>query len=341
MKKLILILCILSLGSSLSYAAANQASFTPTGYQYPIMKISIMKADSTDEQSLYQCTGTTSAECLIDVTDPTALAAITTAATGVAIRIGTYTQIRLSNCPAGGGMTVIQVKGSATIAETVHSTSSTAASGMVVAAASAAEFTTIPWACGGAIVNLLNPLTVTEGGANSLSLVIDLTHSFWTTTSVSGMGGCKAQTDVSTQGVCGVMPAIVPYFGAGSPTFERYLVSHLSGSGAPALADANAAVNIAINATGNAFWVGVQPYYSETSPTVGVDATTGGPDYNAGTRTLSTNDDGTIIAFQTGGSAVDNRVGFTAFQRVTTHTGTTKNESTAAPTWNYQAYLQP
>jgi len=112
-----------------------------------------------------------------------------------------------------------------------------------------------------------------------------------------------------------------------SPTCELCLVAQIS-SGTAAAADANGGLNIAIDENSKVFYVGGSTilqrnlcrrsqYYDRR------------PGYNITIRTLSTNADGTI-AFQTGSSASDNRVGFTAFQR-TTHTGTTKNELIQLP----------
>jgi hypothetical protein len=63
--------------------------------------------------------------------------------------------------------------------------------------------------------------------------------------------------------------------------------------------------------------------------------THGGPDYNTATHANADRS----IAFQTGGSAIDNRVGFTRFERQS-HAGVCKNEAPAATQWQYRAFLQ-
>ncbi len=321
-----------------AFAGPTQSSFTPTGYKYPITRISLFKADSTGEQVLYQCSGTTSADCLVDVTSPVSIAAIEESAAKLLIEPGTYAYVRLQSCPAGttGQDTMnVEVMGSVSLSTQTFNTSSTSAGGM--AADGSPEFTSVSLGCGGAVVQLIEPLIVTAGSEQTLTLLIDLTHVTWTDANASsGMGGCKSDNGAG-QDICTTMPFIIPYVGAGEPTFERYLVSHLAGAGTPELADANGAVNVAVDAASRVFYVGVSPYLSETSASPG-DGIKGGPDYNTTTRMLSVNTDGTL-SFQTGGDITDDRVGFTAFQR-STHTGTCKDEGLSSPIWNYKAYRQ-
>ncbi|MDH4263198.1 MAG: hypothetical protein OEV78_09170 [Spirochaetia bacterium] len=344
MKKIsFLILCGFLGIPSLSFAGASQASFTPTGYKYPIMKISITQAGGVGEQVLYQCAGTTSASCMVDVANPTALSAIGTAAANASIEAATYTTINLYTCPDGTpGTTNTSISVMGTVPATAvaggpFSTDTNAAGGMI--AGTTATFTDITWACSTKSITMTTPFVVTAGSTQNLTLLVDLTNSVWTDANASaGMGGCKADA-TAAQDICSVMPLVIPYFGSGTPTYERYLVAHINAGTALAV-DANAGVNLAIDGNGSVFYAGTQPYFSASS-IASTDALKGGPDYNASTRTLSTNADGTI-AFQTGGSA-DNRVGFTAFQRTAvgaTHTGTCKNELGTSPTWNYLATRQ-
>ena len=331
--------------STLTFAGASQASFTPTGYKYPIMKISIAQEGGVGEQVLYKCSGTTSAECMVNVADQAALDAIATAAANATIEAATYTTVSLYTCPdgsSGSDFTTISVSGTVAaydaatgfgVASGPFSTSATAAGGM--AAGSTAEFTDIQWACSIKSITMTTPFVVAADTTQTLTLLVDLTYSLWTDSNASaGMGGCKSDSG-ALQDVCGAMPFIIPYFGSGVPTYERYLIAHNTGTAVAA--DANAAVNLAIDENGKVFYAGGQPYFSAGSASAS-DPANGGPDYNASTRTLSTNTDGSI-AFQTGGSSSDNRVGFTAFQR-STHTGTCKNELSTSPTWNYLATRQ-
>ncbi|MDH4201215.1 MAG: hypothetical protein OEV66_12710 [Spirochaetia bacterium] len=340
MKKLHFIIIALLGFPSFLFAGGSQASFTPTGYKYPVMKISIAQAGGLGEQVLYQCTGTTSASCMVDMADPTALAAIGTAAANASIEAATYTTINLYTCPdgsSGTSLTTISVMGTVSagaVAGGPFSTSATAAGGMLTG--STPEFTNITWACSTKSITMTTPFTVTAGSTQTLTLLVDLTNSVWTDANASpGMGGCKSDGG-ALQDICGVMPFIIPYFGTGTPTYERYLVAHNTVT--PVAGDENGGVNLAIDPNGSVFYAGVQPYFSATSANP-ANATNGGPDYNASTRTLGINADGSI-AFQTGANAVDNRVGFTTFMRTAvtvTHTGQCKNEASGATVWNYLA----
>lgn len=334
--RLVLALSSLSLFNSL-FAETGEKSFTPSGYKYPIMKISIAKDDFTDMQELYSCPGTTAAECLVDLTDQSALDAVQAQAQEKEIKEGTYTRLVLNNCPAGStgtDLTQIQVKGSVTASFVNYTTSASEASGFAVAGTP--EFTQIPWGCAGAVVKLLTPVEVAEDKTSALTLTVDLTNVVWTTPMhSSGMGGCKGIN--GGRGLCSAVPVVVPFVGTGVATFERYLVSHLKSEGTPELADANAAINLVSDPNNDVYYIIAQPYYSETSPS-GYNVDKLGPDYNTATRSFTKNADGSI-QFQTGGSAEDNRVGFGAFKRET-HTGTCKNELASSPTWFYKAFKQ-
>jgi hypothetical protein len=326
------------LASAAAWAGPTQQSFTPTGYKYPLMKIALSHEDLTGAVSLYECEGATPSDCLVDLADEDALADLSAQAQDVELDEGEYSRLTLTMCPAGTSgstTTTVSVLGSVLVDETEFVTNGAALGGM--SEEGSPEFTDVTLGCGQISLSLLEPLVVTAGSELSLSLLVDLTDMVWTDQSASpGMGGCKADGG-ALQDLCTTMPNVVPYVGTGTPHLERYLISHLSGAGEPALADANAAVNLAIDGDDDVFWVLAQPYYSPTSASW-VDATKGGADYNTQVRTFSTNEDGSV-AFQTGGSVEDDRVGFTHFERAT-HNGICKNEDPASPEWNYRAFQQ-
>lgn len=318
-------------------AGTTQQSFTPSSYMYPLMKIAVAHADYTGEVALYECEGAAPADCLVDLADPTALAALSAQAQDVELNEGEYTQVTLTMCPAGtsgSDTTLVSIAGSVVVDETTYVTNAAAAGGM--AEGDTPELTDVSLGCGRIGLTLIEPLVVTAGAELSLSLLVDLTDMVWTDQNATNMGGCK--TDGSAlQDICTTMPNVVPYVGSGTPNLERYLISHLSEAGEPALEDANAAVNLAVDGEGRVFWVLVQPYYSATSANW-MDAVKGGGDYNTQMRTVSTNEDASI-AFQTGGSIEDDRVGFASFERAD-HDGICKNEDPASPEWHYRAFKQ-
>ena len=330
---------------SSAYAGTNQKSFTPSKYLYPITRIELLTANGNNSQTLYTCSGATPRDCLVDMADSNALAELTAKVQDVKVDAGTYTGAKLWNCGAGttglDSAGSVTVRGSATVGVGAANFVTTS-TGLAVGTAPADV--SIPWACGGALVTFPTPIVVQADSAQSFNLLVDLSNVVWTDPNVSGgMGGCYAGV-VPAQGVCSAMPAVIPYFGTGTPTLERYEVAHSSVSAAAAAAlthaQANAAINLGIDPSGAVFYVGVQPLYSETSPS-GADATNGGPDYNTATRKFSTNADGSV-SFQTGGGPEDNRVGYTAFFRhpatgTWNSAGTCKNE-TSATTWFYHAF---
>ena len=65
---------------SIALAASGDGSITPTSYKIPILKVSMSKANFTNEQILYQCPAGTIAGCMVDVADDNALAALSAAA---------------------------------------------------------------------------------------------------------------------------------------------------------------------------------------------------------------------------------------------------------------------
>ena len=331
-----LFLFSITLVNTLALAGTGEKSFTPTGYRYPIMKIAIAEENSQNMQNLYTCPGSTPAECMVDLSDQSALDAIQAQAQNVEIRIGTYTELVLNNCPAGttgSNLTAIQVKGSVSAGGISYRTSTNETSGLSVGGAE--EFTEIPWGCAGAALKLITPVVVAENSAQALTLNVDLTNVLWTVPNSALQGGCKGI--LQGRGVCSAAPVVVPFVGTGTSTFERYLMSHRSDSATPDVADVNAAVNLVVDPNGEVYYVIVQPYFSETSPST-ADALKGGPDYNTTTRSYTKNS-ATSVSFQTGGSVEDNRVGFADFKRET-HLGTCKNEQASAQVWNYRAIKQ-
>lgn len=326
------------LASTAAWAGPTQQSFTPTGYKYPLMKIALAHEDFSGEVALYECEGTTPADCLVDLADEEALAELSAQAQDIELDDGEYSRLTLTMCPpgtSGSTTTTVSILGSVLVDATEFVTSSEALGGM--SEGGSPEFTEVTLGCGQISLSLLEPIVVEAGSDLNLSLLVDLTDMVWTDQGASpGMGGCKADGG-TLQDLCTTMPNVVPYVGSGTPHLERYLISHLSGAGEPSLEDANAAVNLAVDENDEVFWVLAQPYYSPTSPSWS-DAEKGGADYNTQVRTLSTNDDGSI-AFQTGGSVEDDRVGFMSFER-TTHDGVCKNEDPTSPVWNYRAFEQ-
>lgn len=344
MKTLLAIASTIILASSAAFADTEEMSFTPTGLKLPIMKITIAKEDMTEEQSLYECSSSTEAECLVDIADQTALDAISTQAASAEILVGTYDKLSLYTCAdgsSGSDATDAYVKGSVTTQTQTYHTDSTASNESGLKTSGTADFTKVGnWSCSTKSVILPGGITVGAGAELNLSLLIDNTFAVYTSPMVSsGMGGCKAP-GAGGLGICMNLPALLPYVGDGEITTQRYKISHhASSSGSIVANKANAMVIAAIVDT-NPVAVFTRPIFSETSAQVtsntgaAPDATFGGPTYNMEAESFTANADGTID-FSIGGSEDSNGATFDDFQ-MATHSGTVKTKDLAT-TWFYTA----
>ena len=99
----------LSLASSAS-AMPGEVSFTPTGLRLSIMRIVLSATDAngnpTSQAVLYTCPGASEDDCLVDVTDQTALDAIAMSAGKAKVDVGSYDTVSMDLCaPGKNGMT--------------------------------------------------------------------------------------------------------------------------------------------------------------------------------------------------------------------------------------------
>jgi hypothetical protein len=332
-----------------AHADTGDGSLTPTSYKIPIMKVSISKSDGTDEQTLFSCATDVPDNCMLDLNDTTVLDAITAAAGTKSIKVGSYTKINISTCPSSGNASInVKATGSLDIGGTTWRTEDSI-NGVSTAIGTAQE-TTIAWACSTVTVNPTQPIEVTEGGTNTLTLTVNLSNVMYTAAATSpGAGGCKAPVG-GGRGLCTNFPFVIPYVGAGTVTTERYLVAFDSvNATALAVADANGQIQLAIDPSGNVFYAGTSPYLSNTSPS-GVSATHGGNGMNYALSRVSQTDpsqgmqfsyDATAntVAFKVGGSLDAQSFGVTGFQRVTTQTGQTAPK-TGGTVWQFKAFKQ-
>ena len=336
--------------SSLSYAQTGEISFTPTGFKFPIMKITLSKnagssgtaTSATNEQTLYKCSGATEADCLMDLTSQTDLDKITAASKGVSITSGTYDLLSLYSCGEGKGgdsQVSVWVKGSFTVAGTTYYTDATASGGNTSSGSTSAFTEITNWGCATKSVILATPVTI---GTAEVALTLLVDNTFFANSvpsTSSGMGGCKAAG--GGRGICVNIPALLPYVGADAVTTKRFKLAHniTSTSG---ITDAKANTVVIVPMAGTTpLTVFAGPYYSETSAATNgnssapTDGTNGGPSYNTATdiATFKANSDGTIAFSQ--GSSGDSYAGvFTAFQ-LTDHSGSLQTRN--GNTWYYKA----
>jgi hypothetical protein len=345
---------IMALLGSLAFAGAGEGSLTPTSFKIPILKVSIAKSDDTEEQSLYECPAATIAGCMVDVTDTTALDAITALASEKSIREGTYHKLNIFTCPTGStgsDTTVVKATGSVVINGTTYYTETAGSNGVSSALTSAEETEIDTLGCATVSVTPATPITVTAGASQTLTLTVNLSNILYTTPNTSpGQGGCKAPAGGGQRGLCTNFPFVIPYLGTGTVTTEKYYIANSSTNNASSLAvtDANGQVLLAVDPDGKVFYVSTLPYFSHTSPATS-SGTNGGNsmlyaisrvDQNDPSLGLEFSYDSTAntVSFLTGGSLDLNGFGVDGFQRVT-HTGVTKPR-TGGTAWYYKAFKQ-
>ena len=337
-------------------ALPGEESFTPTGLRLSIMRIglgAIAAEGVTKEQTLWTCPHATEAECMFDVTDQSELDALAAKAGASAVATGTYDAISLHMCrdgapggtPAPGflrGTFAIASEGK-TYATDPDPSSVTGLRELDGPDPGGAGFTAIGnWSCMTRSVKLPAPVTVAEGVATPVSIVVDSTLLAFSTPNVSpGMGGCRGPG----RGFCVSYPSIAPLVGEEPPLVDRFLVSHhRTDPSAIDDAKANAYVVVLRSAgTGAPLTAFVRPFYSETSAWSSsheaYDLGFGGPGYFGETLVSSVHaTEGGGIAFTTGGSLDGNAAAFADF-RFAAHGGTVDTRSTGS--WSYRAIPLP
>lgn len=352
-----LLACALSWTPSAA-ALPGEVSFTPTGLRLSIMRIVLSATDAngnpTSQAVLYTCENDAEEDCLVDVTDQSALDAIAAAAGDAHVDEGSYDTVSLEMCAAGkpgGAAAPGFVRGTFTV-DSEHKTYATTAEegiplGLKEVAeddATGGEFTAIGnWACSTKSVRLPAPIEVKEDTPTDLTVVMDKSLIAFSTPNVSGgMGGCRGLDNGQARGICVSYPSIVPLVGEATPSLDRFLLAHHRSD--PTLIDnskANAYVVIVSSADGDTpLTAFVRPYYSETSAqsssNMSYDADFGGPGYFGETQisTVHATADGGID-FTTGGSLDGNAAVFTNFLRED-HLGVVQTRELGS--WQYHAF---
>lgn len=347
--------------ASLVLASSGEVSFTPTGLSLSIMSITLWATSEAgqplSQQVLYTCPHATEAECMVDVTDQSALDAIAAQAATAKVQAGTYDSISLDLCAAGkNGLTPVPgfVRGvfnvtseGKTYATEADASNVTGLKEVVAGDDAGAEFAAIgQWTCKQKTVMLPAPMEVKAGTITPVTVVMDAKLIAFSTPNVSpGMGGCRGEANGQARGFCVSYPSIFPLASDKVPELDRFLVAHHRTD--PALIDdakANGYVVIARDADGGTpLTAFVRPYYSETSasPTQSMngDSTYGGPAYFGETIVPSfrVNPDGSV-AFMTGGSLDDNSAVFANF-KIADHVGVVDTRD--AGSWHYHAIVVP
>ena len=322
-----------------SFAATNESSFTPTSVKTPIRGI-YLKDSASDSQAakLYECAGNTEADCLVDVADNTALAALFDSQSA-AINVGTYDTIQVSTCKEEGSYN-IRVKGSMTLGGVSYYTAlTTIASGADGTTSSTDPLTTIEANNDYATVRhsgcakeytLPVKVTVAKGDSVKINLFMAMKNIAFARLSNNAIPGGCVQNGAGTTSVCVSYPEVVPYVGTVSPTLETY---HITRSQADLLGvNADGQILLILDSLDNTLGGFSRRLYSSTS-------SGGGQGYDTPLRSFSKNTDGTTYTVENyGSSATTSYLKFPTFERAT-HNGTFTNVSDST-TVNYRAVKQ-
>lgn len=275
MKRAVSVLVLLA--SPAAWAAANQASFTPLSYLMPVRQISLNGPSAVSV--LYTCplyadAGLPNADrdagpvddCLVDMADNTALAALFSGMLDVAP--GTYDSVNIDTCLNEGAF-VVKVKGTMVLNGTTYYTTSTAAT-ISTNAAELDYATTVVGACGGGPGGgggnkLAAPVTINDGDSVALSAFFTLENIAYTDYFASpplGASGC-VETSGAGNAVCTGLPQLVSYLGTATPTLDTYFITEdLSDLSA---AKASGQLLLFRDAAGVPFGGASRPLFSATS----------------------------------------------------------------------------
>lgn len=313
----IILTIFLLLNSYAAFADTNEKSFTPDSILVPILEISLEGGGP-----IYECPGTGD-ECLVDIADPAALAALTAVSLAAesSIEVGSYTTLKVGNCKSEGSYDA-KVRGAVNLGGTDYVTSSGAAP--LTATLGDIDYATVTFSGCSSEYPIPGGLEVIEGEAVTINVFAALTNIAWGNLGTSTIpSGCVSNGSAS---VCLSYPDVVPSVGATSPALERYHIS-----------DDNRAANTAggqilliFDGADNLLGGFNRRFFSETS-----QETIGG--FDTPFRLFSNNSDGTVNFENFGGSNDSSDSVFTDFQRVS-HSGLYANPTNAST--NYDAAKQ-
>ncbi|MBT5855052.1 hypothetical protein HOH87_00260 [bacterium] len=313
---------ILAVMSGQSWAATDQSSFTPTSIKVPIRGIYLHSSTDNQGAEIYNCSGDSEADCLVDVASQTELDNLINTAE---ITTGTYDQIQVSTCKDEGEYNA-QIKGAVTLGSTSYVTDS---GDQPLKTTGDADYATVTFTGCSKNYDLPTDLTVVEGETVSVKLFVALTNIAWGKTgAVTVPSGCIAGTGDSFS-VCMAYPDVAAYIGTASPTVETY---HLSeGSGAAESAAAGQLI-IMFDADDNLIGGMSRRLFSETSVSMGTN-------FDTPLRRITKLDGGNLDLENFGSSADDYYFKIDSFPR-STHSGNYNDISAPTTDQPYEAYKQ-
>lgn len=206
---------------------------TLNGYTYEVIDGKKVRAGGLSSQDVYRCPGATPADCLVEISSPTALAALSETLRGVSVVEGDYETISVYNGLGDGDAFVkgkLRAEGAFTLQGVTYYTG--AAGPMTSAAAKQpTEFEISKGAWDFPII-ANGTLSVTPDSAVTVSLFANydaLLYGIQLSSEAGDMSECPSDSSLELA-ICATEPAIVGYVGETSPSLEYYALA-FSGSG--------------------------------------------------------------------------------------------------------------
>ncbi len=293
--------CILT--CNFSFAGADESSFTPTSILVPIRSITLEDSSRSLVSEIFKCSGSSDAECFVDVADNTALTALTKSAS---VLEGSYTILYVGTCEELTSYTA-KIKGSVTLGGTVHYT--TANANPLSTSAGDLDYTTVTYnGCGRRYV-IPGGLQVSAGASIDFNVLMAITNIAWANKSTATIpSGCFSNGSAS---VCMSYPDIVPYVGTDTPSLQTYHIDETAQGGG-----AGGQILLLFNQASNFIGGFARRLYSQTSEIQNAS-------YDTGIAKFLDNGNGTYEISDYGNSSdgSDPALKFPAFE-LQTHTGT-------------------
>ena len=269
--------------------------------------------------------------CLVDMADPTALAALFHGAS-IEVPAGAYDKIRIHHCGRGGGSSgyTTFVRGSIVLDGTTYYTT-TGLGRVLTSDVHEARAVDLEHSGCASDIALPEPVMVAEGGSLNISAFFSLRNITWATLTGNGPpGGCHFSAD-HTQSVCTAYPIPIAYIGATSPTIDTYYITEdltdLTAS------KAGGQILLIKDALGHAFGGFARRLFSPTSVQPSVN-------YDTPLKSVSPTAAAGVYQLETYGSSATSRdIVFPAFSLMS-HEGTLDRVQSAQGLLPYRAVLQ-
>ncbi len=264
--------------ATLSARAANSGgvSFTPTSLELPVWAISLHSSTDGSSATLYNCAGSTDADCYVDLAQTSQLTALAAKMSNVTVPTDTYDSIDVSYCQnsSGNANYTYQMEGSVSLAGTMYYTA-TSANGYLTSTAANEAYIAISVPGCSQEYKFTNPVTVSKNSTASITLFTTLVNMGWATNTITSYtvvgsypAGYNSQSCVNNGAsnyVCSNAALLIPYFGTGTPTVQYYqFTDTTAGSGN----GVGAQLMVLLDSVGN--FIGAFPGRVFTTVTAGV-----------------------------------------------------------------------